>query len=228
MSKFLDEYTQINPERTEMIRAACGKITADGHAVDYARLCENLPPDFALSRAQTVDPWAEIAIAETGVTASINTTEGGYGASLADVELIETPDELRARVVALDHKASDLRSKIFSLRNRAATARGNLADAISSFVSGHGPKISQQDNVRAELAASLATRASQAHDADTAPMPVAGPSTLDRSAMWSGHQGSSNGDGTDFLRKQMRNGGFRRGSTPAAYKGAATKLRNPA
>jgi hypothetical protein len=223
MCEAFDTFRDANPARVNMIAAAIATVIEDGLEVTAERVASNLPSDFSLHPHS--DFLSEIAATENGVpTADMDTKEDGDGA--LDAGEAERPDQLRALAVELDHRASDLRGKIYTLRNQLMTARGALADAISCFVSGHGPKISQQDNIRAELAASVAARAANAIDANTAPIPVAGPSVLDRSAMWSGHQGSSNGDGVDYLRKQMRTG-FRRGGTVAAHKGAATRLRVP-
>jgi hypothetical protein len=225
MSKQFDEFKANNFERYAMLVAAIGELQTNGEAITEASLQAALPKIFALD--MTLDHVAEIVAAESGVvTGKIAAKENGDGAvaySNLDDEPAESPDQLRQRVAALDAAAADLRAQVYSLRNKLQTARSALADAISAFTHGFGPRVSQQDNVRAELAASLANRAAQSRNPNVAPPPVFGPSILDRSAGWQGHASGSSGDGTDFLHKQMRVG-FRRGAAPASRKGAATRL----
>jgi hypothetical protein len=152
-------------------------------------------------------------------------------ASAAEVEVeveaeVENLDTLRERVIALGQKAAALRSELYVMRNQAVVARGALADSITAFVHGVGRKVSVQDNIRAELKASLETRAAQSRGDGLPPVPQAGPSTLDRSALYSG---SASGLHTaeDHVRGRFVNGGFRRGSFPASAKNAATRLKLP-
>jgi hypothetical protein len=227
MTKALDQYSEANPERFRMIVAAIAAVADNGHLVSIAALRDALPKDFALDG--TLDHVAEIVAAESGVSATMDREEAGDG-SVDDRDFLdsddkgEAPDALRQRVVDLDRRAADLRGQLYSLRTQLTTARGVLGDSISAFVHGHGPKVTQQDNIRAHLAASLAERAANARGDDLPPIPQAGPSTLDRQALYSGH---ATGDASDFVRKQMQNGGFRRGSMPASVQGAATRLRVP-
>lgn len=221
-------YRAANPERHKLLAAAIATLTKDGVEISAEALQAIVPTDFGAIDMK-LDHVAEIAAAESGVTATMAAEESGDGAVddlgdgiVDDPGDEQTPDELRQRVVMLDAAAAELRAQIYVLRNQAATARGALADAIGSFTHGFGPKISQSQNVRNELAASLATRAAQASNPNVAPPPVAGPSSLDRTAMWSGHQ-SSPGDGRDYLQKLMRVG-FRRGAAPASRKNSATRI----
>src|SRR4051812_29200253 len=125
MSKAFDEYQAANPARAAMIAESIHTVIEDGLEVTPERVAANLPSDFGFHEGE--DFLNQFVATETGVTADM----GATGDSAADRHGDEAPDQLRERVVTLDRKASDLRGKIYTLRNRMAVARGDLADAIS-------------------------------------------------------------------------------------------------
>lgn len=119
--------------------------------------------------------------------------------------------ELRARHLHLDQHAASLRASLFKLQADRQVARAELADAIAIW-SHTAPKVSAEQNVRDFLAASQAEREqAKKNGASRVPAGGFGRSVIDRTAAYS--HGSPSGDGSDFVRKQIRVG-FRRRPPP--------------
>jgi hypothetical protein len=212
-----ESYKLQNPDRVAMIQLAVAAVLKDGEVVTAEAVKAQLPTDFGFDFRQ--DFLNEIVSGETGTPAPSEAVDD------ADFNGEVGADDLRERCKAIELEAASLRAAIYAGRNRLTTARGNLANAIGAFTAGHA-HVSVQDNIRRELAASLETRAAQSRGDDMPPAVQFGPSTLDRSA---GYSGSPSGLHTaeDHVRGRFSNGGFRRGSYPASTKNAVTRLKKP-
>lgn len=219
MPKELDEYVTVNPDRFKMIVQAIVTVTEDEKPVTLGALRAALPDDFGLD--PKLDHLQEILDNEHGTAATMAATESGDGA-VDDAD--KAPEAVLAHVRELDEKCHGLRGQIATLTTQRQRTRANLSEAIVAYQKQTGPRITALDNTRDYLKSANAERAAQAaHGRE--PIPTPGKSAVDRAALYSGHSASGS-DGTAFVAKMMTTG-FRRGSTPASRKGAATRRKVP-
>jgi hypothetical protein len=218
MTTPFQEYVTDNAERVAMIRTAIAEIVKDGLPISIAAVTERVPKNFKLD--PDLDFLSDLAAAEIGTTAKMAAKDNPDGAA------VESADTLREKGRALDLETSAIRSELYGLRNQLQLAKKKLGDCIHAFTSGFGPRVSQAENVRNELAASLAERAANARGENLPPATNPGPSVLDRSAHFQGSQ-SGHHDASDFVRKGFTGGGFRRNAYPQSRQNAATRLKIP-
>jgi hypothetical protein len=222
----LDAYSEANPQRFEMLAAACVTLARDNKPITIPTLTAALPPDFGVDDS---DPWREIAkeaahavahpAPNGGEMVAKETGDGATGVTNATPETAscETPPE---RKVRLDRRAAALRGELHQLTAERAKRRHEFGDALAEYLSGL-PKISHEMNARNFITTSIAERKA---GRGIPQAPIAGPSALDRHRM-----PYSPPDGSGLVHRTMRVGSNRGRATaagpavrsyPASYKSA--------
>lgn len=127
-----------------------------------------------------------------------------------------TRDEAVAHLKTLNDTLHAARQERMKCEADVRAARAAMSAAIAQW-HGVGGGYTRDMLVKAEL------RAFQQHKQDVKDgkvnprtQPGIANSVIDRSAAYSGHRGA---DANDFARRQMQNGGYRRGSFPASARG---------
>jgi hypothetical protein len=125
---------------------------------------------------------------------------------------IDDGEALRKRGRDLADQCANLRGKLRTLTERRGTPREALARAVSAFMSGVGPRVSDAQLRRDYLASAQKEREAAKNAPAYEPPPVAN-SFIDRVA-----QGT--GDASTFVRKQLRTGHRRDAARFVGLRGA--------
>jgi hypothetical protein len=228
-----------NPIRDEMIRAAVATCNAAGQPVTLASLRAILPNDFGLD---DVDDWRTLA-SDTGLpgcgdnpgSGEAATADGPSAAVAAEpvsgvLDVTEPSDTMdtptgvrltpqdpatvREQLRELRDQLANQRAKVQTLSAKLRTARGHVADALQTWVSGIAPRMTATELAQQHCREQAELRRLEAEGkiAPRTPGNIAN-TAVDRGAAY-GHGGNA----SDFLRKQMRSG-YRRGSLPVSARG---------